>query len=225
MEDSMSLFLEALAKYLAGAFLVSLFVFVPAGDISFINGWIFISAMFIPILIIGCCLLLKSPELLRKRLNGTEVNQKQNAIVKASGLVFVISFVISGIDHRFLWSKMPLSISIASAIILLFSYILYWMVLRVNDFLSRTIEIQNKHQVVDTGPYSIVRHPMYLATTIMFLAIPLTLGSLLGFSVMLAYIPLIVRRIKLEEEFLVSNLPGYIQYRDKVKYRLVPFIW
>ena len=221
----MNLFLDALAKYIAGAILVGAFVFTPAGDFSFINGWLFMASMFIPILVIGIILFFKHPELLKKRLNGTEEDKTQEKIVRASGLIFIISFIVSGLDHRFDWTQIPMQISIASSIILIFSYIIYWEVLRVNDFLSRTIEIQNEHKVIITGLYSIVRHPMYLSTTIMFLTIPLILSSLLGFLIMFIYIPLIAARIKLEEEFLSLNLPGYIEYKEKVKYKLIPFIW
>lgn len=219
------LFVEAIAKYLSGVLLVALFVFIPAGTVKYPNGWLFMSTMFLPILIIGSILLVKAPTLLEKRLNGTEMDKGQDAVVKASGLVFVASFTVSSLDFRLGFSPLPFSISIIGAFTLLISYMLYWHVLKENEFLSRTIEIQDNQHVIDTGPYGIVRHPMYSATTIMFLSIPIVLGSLSGFLTMLIYPFLLSIRIKKEERFLSDNLEGYSVYLGKVKYRIIPFIW
>ena len=219
------LFAEALAKFLLGAVLVSLLVFLPAGTLDYINGWLFMATMFSPILIIGIILLRKAPKLLAKRLNGNEKERSQQQIVKLSGLVFILSFSLSSLDFRLKLTYLPLIVSISASVVLLLSYALYWEVLRENEFLSRTIEVQENQRVIDSGLYGIVRHPMYSSTTLMFLSIPLVLGSLIGFAIMLIYPFLIAARIKQEEYFLSENLPGYKEYLQKVRFRMIPYIW
>ncbi|MBO5770604.1 MAG: isoprenylcysteine carboxylmethyltransferase family protein [Spirochaetales bacterium] len=219
------LFAEALAKFLLGAVLVSLFVFLPAGTLDYINGWLFMATMFSPILIIGIILLRKAPKLLEKRLNGNEKERSQQQIVKLSGLVFILSFSLSSLDFRLKLTYLPLTVSISASVVLLLSYALYWEVLRENEFLSRTIEVQENQQVIDSGLYGTVRHPMYSSTTLMFLSIPLVLGSLIGFAIMLIYPFLIAARIKQEESFLSENLSGYKEYLQKVRFRMIPYIW
>lgn len=219
------LFAEALAKFLLGAVLVSLFVFLPAGTLDYINGWLFMATMFSPILIIGIILLKKAPKLLEKRLNGNEKERSQQQIVKLSGLVFILSFSLSSLDFRLKLTYLPLIVSISASVALLLSYVLYWEVLRENEFLSRTIEVQENQQVIDSGLYGTVRHPMYSSTTLMFLSIPLVLGSLIGFAIMLIYPFLIAARIKQEESFLSENLSGYKEYLQKVRFRMIPYIW
>ena len=219
------LFAEALAKFLLGAVLVSLFVFLPAGTLDYINGWLFMATMFSPILIIGIILLRKAPKLLEKRLNGNEKERSQQQIVKLSGLVFILSFSLSSLDFRLKLTYLPLIVSISASVVLLLSYALYWEVLRENEFLSRTIEVQENQLVIDSGLYGIVRHPMYSSTTLMFLSIPLVLGSLIGFAIMLIYPFLIAARIKQEEYFLSENLPGYKEYLQKVRFHMIPYIW
>lgn len=219
------LFAEALAKFLLGAVLVSLFVFLPAGTLDYINGWLFMATMFSPILIIGIILLKKAPKLLEKRLNGNEKERSQQQIVKLSGLVFILSFSLSSLDFRLKLTYLPLIVSISASVALLLSYALYWEVLRENEFLSRTIEVQENQQVIDSGLYGTVRHPMYSSTTLMFLSIPLVLGSLIGFAIMLIYPFLIAARIKQEESFLSENLSGYKEYLQKVRFRMIPYIW
>lgn len=219
------LFAEALAKFLLGAVLVSLFVFLPAGTLDYINGWLFMATMFSPILIIGIILLKKAPKLLEKRLNGNEKERSQQQIVKLSGLVFILSFSLSSLDFRLKLTYLPLIVSISASVALLLSYALYCEVLRENEFLSRTIEVQENQQVIDSGLYGTVRHPMYSSTILMFLSIPLVLGSLIGFAIMLIYPFLIAARIKREEYFLSENLPGYKKYLQKVRFRMIPYIW
>ena len=219
------LFAEALAKFLLGAVLVSLFVFLPAGTLDYINGWLFMATMFSPILIIGIILLRKAPKLLEKRLNGNEKERAQQQIVKLSGLVFILSFSLSSLDFRLKLTYLPLIVSISASVVLLLSYALYWEVLRENEFLSRTIEVQENQLVIDSGLYGTVRHPMYSSTTLMFLSIPLVLGSLIGFAIMLIYPFLIAARIKQEESFLSENLSGYKEYLQKVRFRMIPYIW
>ena len=219
------LFAEALAKFLLGAVLVSLFVFLPAGTLDYINGWLFMATMFSPILISGIILLRKAPKLLEKRLNGNEKERSQQQIVKLSGLVFILSFSLSSLDFRLKLTYLPLTVSISASVVLLLSYALYWEVLRENEFLSRTIEVQENQQVIDSGLYGTVRHPMYSSTTLMFLSIPLVLGSLIGFAIMLIYPFLIAARIKQEESFLSENLSGYKEYLQKVRFRMIPYIW
>ena len=219
------LFLQALTKFALGLALTMLLLFLPAGTIRFWNAWLLIALLFGPMFAAGLFLLFRSPELLAKRLNAKEEQAAQKRVVALSGLLFIGAFVLAGLNFRFRWIVMPdWAVWIAAAVFLL-AYALYAEVLRENTWLSRTIEVQEGQKVVDTGLYGIVRHPMYAVTLLLFLAMPLVLGSPLSFLVMLAYIPLIIRRIRNEEEVLAEGLPGYEDYRKRVKYRLIPFIW
>ena len=221
----MKLLLNALAKYVAGLLLVGLLVFVPAGDFLFFNGWLFIGLLFVPMLILGIVLLCKSPELLQKRLNAKESEKTQKGVVAVSGLLFVAGFVVAGLDYRFGWSVMPLPVVIVAAVILLIAYALYAEVMRENAYLSRTIEVQEHQTVVDTGLYGIVRHPMYAVTLWLFLAIPVVLGSWWALLCFLPYVLVIIVRIQNEEAVLETGLDGYAEYKKRVKYRILPFIW
>ena len=219
------LFVSALIKFLSGLILVGILVFLPAGTFRFFGGWLFIGTLFIPIFIMGIVMMFKSPELLEKRLNAKEKEKEQNLVVKLSGLMFLGGFVIAGLDFRFGWLPLPEWVSIVAAVCFLLSYLIYAEVMRENAYLSRTIEVQEGQTVVDTGLYGIVRHPMYSATLILFLAIPLILGSLYSFLIFLCYPFIIAKRIRNEEELLQKELKGYAEYKNKVKYRLIPFIW
>lgn len=222
---NIKLFYSAIIKFIFGVLLVALLVFLPAGTLNFLNGWIFMSVLFIPMLIAGIIMMIKNPDLLERRLNAKEKRTEQNLFVKLSGLMFIVGFVIAGLDFRFKWFQIPKSIVIISTVIFLVGYFLYAVVLRENTYLSRTIEVQKNQKVIDTGLYGIIRHPMYSATILLFLAMPLVLGSLIAFAVFLVYPVLIVLRIKDEEKMLETELEGYIEYKKKVKYRLIPFIW
>jgi protein-S-isoprenylcysteine O-methyltransferase Ste14 len=221
----MKLFVEALLKYIAGLILVMIMLFVPAGIIRYFNGWLFIALLFIPMIFFGIYLYFKEPELLKKRLKSKEKEEKQKLAVTASSLIFIVSFILSGLDYRFSWSKKSDATVIISSTCLPTGYLLYMEVTRENAYLSRVIEVQENQKVIDAGLYSIVRHPMYFATLLMFISIPLVLGSYVGFVIMLFYLPVIVSRIKNEEEVLEKGLSGYTEYQKKVKYRLIPFIW
>ena len=212
-------------KYFAGLLIIMILVFLPAGSLKFINGWLFIGLLFIPMFIMGIVMLFKNPALLEKRLNTKEKEKEQRGVVAVSGIMFLSGFIIAGLDHRFGWLSLhPIVIIIASAVFLL-SYAMYAEVLRENTYLSRTIEVQKSQKVIDTGLYGIVRHPMYSATILMFLSIPLVLGSLFSFLIFLIYPFAIAFRIKNEETVLENGLEGYAEYKKKVKYRLIPFIW
>lgn len=219
------LFIQAVTKFLLGIILVGVLIFLPAGSLKFINGWIFVGVLFIPMLIAGIVMMLKNPDLLRKRLNAKEKQRDQSLVIKLSGLMFILGFVLAGLDFRFGWFQLPRGVVIAAAVVFLFGYILFAEVLRENTYLSRTIEVQENQQVIDTGLYGIVRHPMYSATLLMFLSMPLILGSLISFVIFLVYPFIITKRITGEEDFLQKELNGYSEYKKKVKYRLVPFIW
>ena len=222
---SKGLFLEAIFKYLLGVILIGLLIFLPAGTIKFLNGWIFMAILFIPMLIAGIVMMIKNPELLKSRLDAKEKEKSQNIIIKLSGLMFLVGFILAGLDFRFKWIIIPQWVSYISSGVLLLSYILWAEVLRENTYLSRTIKVTDNQKVVDTGLYSIVRHPMYSATIFLFLSMPLVLGSLISFFVFLLYPIIIIFRIINEEKFLEKELDGYTDYKKKVKYRLIPFIW
>lgn len=222
---TIKLFIQAITKFLLGFVLVALLIFVPAGTLSFFNGWLFMGILFIPMFFAGIVMMFKNPELLRKRLNAKEKQEEQSLVVKLSGLMFLCGFIIAGFGVRFEWYMLPPIAVIIFAIVFLLAYILYAEVLRENTYLSRTIEIQENQKVIDTGLYGIVRHPMYSATLLLFLSMPLVLGSVYSFLIFLAYPFIIVKRIKGEEEFLEKELAGYREYKQKVKYRLIPFIW
>ena len=221
----MKLLLNALTKYLLGVILLGLFIFLPAGSFCFFNGWLLIGVLFIPMLIIGIILFIKDKELLNRRLESKEKIKKQDVIVKLSGLVFIVSFIIAGLDYRYTWINLPIYIPIIFSIIFLIGYLMYFEVLRENTYLSRTIKVENNQKVIDTGLYGIVRHPMYTSTILMFLSIPLILGSLIAFLIFLLYPVLIIVILLNEEKVLEEELSGYKEYKQKVKYRLIPFIW
>ena len=219
------LFLSALTKFLCGLVLVGALLFLPAGSFAFTGGWIFIGLLFIPMLILGAVLLIKSPELLEKRLDAKEKENTQKGVVALSGLLFLAGFIIAGLDYRFGWSHVPTWLVIVASVILLESYALYAEVMRENAYLSRTIEVQEGQKVVSTGLYGIVRHPMYAVTFWLFLSIPLVLGSFFSLLCFLPYPIIMVVRILNEEKVLTEGLDGYADYKKKVKYRLIPFIW
>ena len=219
------LLFSALTKFLVGILLVGVLVFLPAGTLSYYQGWLFMGVLFVPILIAGIVMLFKSPQLLEKRLDAKEREKEQSLVVKLSGLMFLTGFVVAGLSFRFNWLVLPESISITAAVVFLLAYIMYAEVMRENAYLSRTIEVQENQKVVDTGLYSVVRHPMYSATIILFLAIPLILGSAISFIIFLCYPVLIAVRLKNEEALLEKELTGYTEYKNKVKYRLIPYIW
>lgn len=219
------LFISAITKFSLGFIIVALLIFLPAGTIYFPNGWLFIGVLFIPMFFAGIVMLIKSPELLKKRLDAKEKHTKQSIIIKLSGLMFIAGFIIAGLGYRFSWYTVPNYIVIGASVIFIVSYIIYAEVLRENAYLSRTIKVQENQKVIDTGLYGIVRHPMYFATVLLFLSIPLILGSVYSFLIFLIYPFIIAKRIKYEEAFLEKELVGYIEYKKKVKYRMIPFIW
>ncbi len=219
------LLLRALTKFIAGIVLMGLVLFLPAGTWNYSNAWLFLGLLFIPMLILGVVLFLKAPELLEKRLQSKEKESTQKGVVAASGLMFIGSFVLAGLDFRFGWTNVPAWVVILAAVILLASYGMYGEVMRENAYLSRTVEVQKNQKVIDTGLYGVIRHPMYTATIFLFLAIPVVLGSWIAFAVMLLYPAAIIARIGNEEKVLGEGLQGYIEYKKKVKYRLVPFVW
>lgn len=219
------LFIQAIIKFALGIVLVGMLVFLPAGTLAFLNGWLFMGVLFVPMFLAGIVLMLKNPELLKKRLQAKEKQSEQSLVVKLSGLMFLVGFIIAGLNYRFDWYMLPLTVSIVATILFLIAYLLYAEVLRENTYLSRTIEVQENQKVIDTGLYGIVRHPMYSATLLLFLTMPLILGSIYSFVVFLAYPFIIAKRIRNEEMVLENGLEGYKEYKDKVKYRLIPFVW
>ncbi len=219
------LFIGAITKFLLGIALVGLLIFLPAGSFSYFNGWLFLGILFLPITIAGIVMMLKNPKLLEKRLNGKETEKEQSTVIKLSGLMFLVGFIVAGLGFRFNWYTLPLGFTIGGAIVFLLAYILYAEVMRENTYLSRTIEVQENQKVIDTGLYGIVRHPMYSATLLLFLAMPLVLGSIFSFIIFLAYPFIIAKRIKGEEQLLEKELEGYSEYKQRVKYRLIPFVW
>lgn len=219
------LFVEAISKFLLGVILVGLIIFLPAGTFLFFNGWLLMAVLFIPMFFTGIIMVFKNPELLKSRLYGKEKTKEQGIVVKLSGLMFSVGFIIAGLNFRFHWHILPKSLVITAIVIFLISYILYGEVLRENTYLSRTIEVKENQKVIDKGLYALVRHPMYSVTLFLFLSIPIILGSLLSFIIFLAYPFIIVARIINEEKFLEKELEGYKQYEERVKYRLIPFVW
>ena len=216
---------QAIIKYLSGLLLVSLLLFIPAGTIKYWNAWLFIVLLFIPMFIVGIIMLIKSPKLLEKRLNVKETESEQKQVIIYSGIMFIIGFVIAGLNYRYKWLELSNIIVIVSSIIFLITYLLYAEVLRENTYLSRTIEVEKNQKVIDTGLYGIVRHPMYAITIVLFLTIPLILGSLISFFIFLLYPILISKRIKNEEIVLEKELKEYKEYKQKVKYKVIPYIW
>lgn len=219
------LLFQAFTKFFAGVVLLGLLLFLPAGSFRYWQGWLLMGILFVPMFAAGLVLLAKSPELLKKRLSAKEEEKEQKTVVALSGVLFIVAFVLAGLNWRFGWCVLPDWAVWVAAVLFLACYLLYAEVLRENAYLSRTIEVQEGQKVIDTGLYGIVRHPMYMATTVLFLAMPLVLASPLSFLVMLLYIPLIAKRIKNEEQVLEAGLPGYKEYKQKVKYRILPYIW
>ncbi len=219
------LFVQAILKFTLGVVLVGLLIFLPAGTFAFPGGWLLMGILFVPMFLAGIVMMWKNPALLKSRLNAKEKQGEQQLVVKLSGLMFLLGFILAGLDFRFGWLPLPKAVSIVGAAAFLIAYVLYAEVLRENTYLSRTIEVQENQKVIDTGLYGIVRHPMYSATVLLFLSMPLVLGSLISFVIFLAYPFIIAQRIKHEEAFLEKELPGYREYKEKVKYRLIPFVW
>ena len=219
------LFTKAISRFLTGIVLVAALLFLPAGTWNYPQAWLLMGILFVPMFIAGIIMLNKNPQLLKKRLNAKEEETEQRQVILLSGIMFLAAFISAGLSFRYQWLMLPFSTSIIAAIVFLIAYALYAEVLRENTYLSRTIEVQKDQKVIDTGLYGIVRHPMYMVTVLLFLAMPLVLGSLISFAFMLLYIPIIVKRIRNEELVLAKGLPGYIEYMEKVKYRLIPFIW
>ena len=219
------LFYQAILKFVFGAVVIGILIFLPAGTFDYWNAWLFMAILFIPMFFAGGVMMIKNPELLKKRLNAKEQQSEQNLVIKLSGLMFVMGFVIAGLNFRFQWVILPDWVLWVGAVIFLLSYLLYAEVLRENTYLSRTVEVQNGQKVIDTGLYGIVRHPMYSATIILFLSMPLVLGSIISFAIFLTYPMIIAKRIRNEEAVLEKDLDGYIEYKRKVKYKIIPFIW
>ena len=222
---TIKLFFQAIAKFLLGMVLVGVLIFLPAGTLAYFNGWLFMGILFAPMFCAGIVMMIKNPELLKKRLNAKEKQKEQGIVVKLSGLMFIAGFIIAGLGIRFNWYTLPKGISVGGAVVFLVAYILYAEVLRENAYLSRTIEVQENQKVIDTGLYKIVRHPMYSVTLLLFLSMPIVLGSVYSFLIFLSYPFIIAKRIKGEEAILEKELRGYREYKQKVKHRLIPFVW
>lgn len=221
----MKLVAEALTKFICGLLLVGLLIFLPAGTLAYTYGWLLIGLLFVPMLIAGFVMLYKSPEFLKKRLDAKEKQGTQKGVVAFSGLMFIAGFVVAGLDFRFGWSAIPTWVVITASVLFLIAYTLYAEVMRENAYLSRTIKVEEGQNVVDTGMYGIIRHPMYAVTILLFLMIPLVLGSWYALIAFAFYPAAIVVRLKDEEELLTRDLPGYREYKQKVKYRIIPFVW
>ncbi len=221
----MKLLVNALTKFICGLLMVGLLIFLPAGTMGYCKGWLFIGLLFVPMLIAGFVMLYKSPDFLAKRLDAKEKQRAQKGVVGLSGLMFIAGFVVAGLDFRLGWSNMPLSVTIIASVLFLLAYVLYAEVMRENAYLSRTIKVEEGQTVVDTGLYAIVRHPMYMVTILLFLMIPIVLGSWYALIAFSFYPAIIIVRLKDEEDLLTRELPGYAEYKQKVKYRIIPFIW
>ena len=219
------LFLQAMGKFFAGLVLVALLLFLPAGTLRYWNGWLFIGILFIPMLVAGIVMMFRAPELLKKRLNAKEEQQEQKAVLALSGVMFLSAFIVAGLNFRFGWLVLPKWAAIAAAVVFSAGYVLYAEVMRENAYLSRTVEVQENQKVIDTGLYGIVRHPMYSSTLLLFLSMGLVLGSPISFAILLLYIPIIAKRIKNEEAVLTEGLAGYAAYREKVRYKVIPYVW
>ncbi len=222
---NLKLFIGAIIKFIFGVIIIGALLFVPAGSFEYWNGWLFMGLLFIPMFIAGIVLMIKNPELLRKRLNAKESEIEQKQVLLFSGLMFISGFIIAGLNYRYNWIEIPNLVVIISSVLFVIAYVLYAEVLRENTYLSRTIEVQENQKVVDTGLYGIVRHPMYAVTVLLFLAMPLVLGSIISFAIFLIYPLIIAKRIKNEEAVLEKDLNGYKDYKKKVKYKMIPFIW
>lgn len=222
---SVKLFFQAIIKFSLGLILVGALLFIPANTFDYWNAWLFIGLLFIPMFIVGIIMMIKKPNLLEKRLNAKEKEMTQKIVVAFSGVMFIIGFIVAGLNYRYEWVVMPNVVVIVASAFFIIAYILYAEVLRENEYLSRTIEVQDNQKVIDTGLYGIVRHPMYAVTVVLFLSMPLVLGSLISFVIFLIYPVIIAKRIKNEESVLEKDLEGYIEYKEKVKYKMIPFIW
>lgn len=219
------LLLQAFTKFIIGAVLIAVLLFVPAGTIYYWNAWLLLALLFVPMAIVGVVLMIKNPDLLRKRLNAKEKELEQKRVIAVSGFMFAGGFAAAGLDYRFGWFRVPEWLVWLAAVLFVFAYLLYAEVLRENTYLSRTVEVQENQKVIDTGLYGIVRHPMYMATILLFLMMPLVLGSIFSFVIFLIYPFVMIKRIRNEEEVLEAGLEGYIAYKKRVKYRILPFIW
>ena len=222
---NIKLFIQAIIKYVFGVVIICSLLFVPANSFKYWNGWLFMGLLFIPMFIAGIILMIKNPELLKKRLNAKEKENEQKWVLLFSGLMFIAGFIIAGLNYRYKWIEIPNIVVIISSILFIIAYILYAEVLRENTYLSRTIEVQENQKVIDTGLYGCVRHPMYAVTILLFLTMPLILGSIISFLIFLIYPIIISKRIKNEEAVLERDLKGYTEYKKKVKYKLIPFVW
>lgn len=222
---NIKLFIQAIMKYVFGVLIVGGLLFIPAKSFEYWNGWLFMGLLFIPMFIAGVILMMKNPELLRKRLNAKEQENEQKWVLLFSGLMFIAGFIVAGLNYKYKWIEVPNIVVIIASILFIIAYILYAEVLRENTYLSRTIEVQENQKVIDTGLYGIVRHPMYAATILLFLTIPLVLGSVISFIIFLIYPIIIGKRIKNEEKVLEKDLKGYTEYKKKVKYKVIPFVW
>ena len=219
------LFAQAIMKFTLGAVIVGLLIFLPAGTVAYWNGWLFMCILFVPMFCAGIAMMFKNPDLLRKRLDVREKQSEQQLVIKLSGLMFLCGFVCAGLNFRYGWMVLPNWVSQVAAGVFLFAYMIYAEVLRENAYLSRTIEVQKNQTVVDTGLYGVVRHPMYGATILLFLSMPLVLGSPISFVIFLAYPIIIAKRIENEEQVLEEELEGYTAYKRKVRYKMIPFLW
>ena len=219
------LFFQAFSKFLIGFIIICILLFIPAGTLDYPNGWLFIALLFIPMFFAGIIMLFKSPNLLRRRLNAKEEEDEQKTVILLSGIIFLLAFILAGLNFRFGWFKLPSILIVIASIIFLLAYIMYAEVLRENEYLSRTVEVSENQKVVDSGLYGIVRHPMYTSTIFLFLSMPLVLDSIFSFVVMLVYPIIIIFRIRNEEKVLENELIGYKEYKEKVKYKLVPYLW
>ena len=219
------LFIQAIGKFIFGVILLGVLVFVPAGTINYPNGWLLIAVLFIPMFVAGLVMMFKNPELLKKRLNAKEEEKEQKTIVALSGAMFAAAFVAAGLSFRFKWLVLPKWAVIIGTIVFLLAYAMYAEVLRENAYLSRTVEVQENQKVIDTGLYGIVRHPMYSATLFLFLSMGMILGSLISCAILLLYIPIVAKRIKNEEKVLEEGLEGYSEYKTRVKFKVIPFVW
>ena len=219
------LFGQGIIKFVCGVVIIGILLFVPAGSFGFWQGWLLMGILFVPMFVAGLIMMKRSPDLLRKRLSTKEEQSEQKTVLLLSGFMFIAAFVVAGLNFRFGWLTLPNWIPILFAVVFLLAYALYAEVMRENAYLSRTVEVQENQQVVDTGLYGIVRHPMYMTTLLLFLSMPLVLGSVISFLIMLLYLPIITKRMRNEEQVLAKGLPGYAEYMKKIKYRVIPFIW
>lgn len=221
----LKLFTQAIFKFLGGLLIVGLLLFLPAGTFVWRQAWLLLGILFVPMFIAGLIMMKRAPDLLRKRLDAKEEEKEQKTVIVLSGLMFLAVFIVAGLNFRFRWIVLPVWVSWAAAVLFLLAYVLYAEVLRENVWLSRTVEVQENQKVVDTGLYGIVRHPMYMTTLLLFLSMPLVLGSVISFVIMLLYIPIIAKRIRNEEQVLEGGLEGYAEYKKQIRYKVIPFVW